>query len=129
VLSPTTLLDQQVGGHGAADLAAARANAPDAPRSMVSQSTDTVLVTVYPKDAADSSATQALVTDLRADAARDLGGVHLVTHLGGNPALLADMTAENTRATPIVIGAVLAASFVPLLFVFRSLVLRSRPSS
>lgn len=37
--------------------------------------------------------------------------------------MLADMMAENSRATPLVIGAVLAASWLLLFLVFRSLVL------
>jgi putative drug exporter of the RND superfamily len=123
VTSVTTILDQQVGGHDAAQLAAALARSPGSFGSLVAGGGRVTQLTVYPRYAPDADATQALVSSLRAEAAGTLGGAQLVTHFGGEPALIADITAENSRATPLVIGAVLAASFLLLLFVFRSLLL------
>jgi putative drug exporter of the RND superfamily len=123
VASITTILDQTLGGHSADHLAAAVAQAPEAVGSLVDQDGDTTVITVFPTHAADTEETQALVKHLREEAARILGEVGLVTHIGGNPALIVDISAENSRATPLVIGAVLAASWLLLLFVFRSLLL------
>jgi len=47
----------------------------------------------------------------------------LTVHVGGMPAQVVDIEHENSRATPLVIGAVLAATLVLLFFVFRSVVL------
>ena len=46
-----------------------------------------------------------------------------MAHVGGSPAEIVDITDESSRAMPIVIAAVLAASFVLLLLAFRSLLL------
>jgi putative drug exporter of the RND superfamily len=123
VSSVTSVLDQRFGGHGTANLRAAMARAPEAMATLVDSSGATTVLTVYPKYAADSDQTQALVTVLRAEAADTLSRAGLSAHLGGSPAQISEIMAENTRATPLVIAAVLAASWVLLLVVFRSLLL------
>jgi RND superfamily putative drug exporter len=123
VSSVTSLLDQRLGGHSTAALRAAAAQAPQALGTLVDSAGTTTVVTVYPKFAADSDQTQALVSRLRADAADTLEGAGLTAHLGGSPAQISEIMSENTRATPLVVAAVLAASLVLLLVVFRSLLL------
>jgi RND superfamily putative drug exporter len=123
VLAVTGVLDQQAGGHTADRLAAALAARPAALAGLVSADRSTTIVTVRPRYGADSAQTADLVRDLRADAARTLGPAGLTAHVGGGPAEIVDITDESTRAMPLVIGAVLAMSFVLLLFAFRSLLL------
>lgn len=123
VLSVTDILDQRLGGHGTTQLQAAAANAPGALAELVSEDGTTTLVTVRPRHAADTEQTAALVRDLR-DSTRDaFAGTGLTAHVGGGPAQIVDITDESTRAMPLVIAAVLAASWVLLLFAFRSLLL------
>jgi RND superfamily putative drug exporter len=64
-----------------------------------------------------------VVRHLRAATRAELAGTHLTGHVGGSPAIIADMIAENDRATPLVIGAVLAASWLLLFLAFRSVLL------
>lgn len=123
VTSVTTVLDQMAGGHDPNRLAAAAARDPGALGSLVNPGRTTTIVTVYPVRAADSRDTQALVASLRAAVRRTLDPAGLVAYVGGDPAQIADISAENTRATPLVIGAVLVASWLLLLLVFRSLLL------
>lgn len=130
VFSITGVLDQQLGGHGSAQLAAATANAPAALAELVSAGGAagtggaTTLITVRPRHAADTEETAALVRDLRERVRGDaFTGAGLTAHVGGGPAEIVDITDESSRAMPLVIAAVLAASWVLLLFAFRSLLL------
>ena len=123
VSSVTTVLDQAVNSHTAGDLTRVANRSGRSIAGFVSSGGDTTVVTVFPRRAADATDTEALVRDLRADARTTLGGATLDAYVGGNPGQIVDITAENTRATPRVIAIVLAASWVLLLFAFRSLVL------
>jgi RND superfamily putative drug exporter len=123
VSSITDVLDRQAGGHGLEQLAAARTRTPDAVGSMVDSAGRTTVITVVPTGTAESDATQAVVRRLRADARAALTGTQLTAHVGGTPAQIADMIAENSRATPLVIGVVLAASWLLLFRAFRSVLL------
>jgi putative drug exporter of the RND superfamily len=123
VSSVTDLLDQRAGGHGLAQLTAVRSAAPGSLDSIVDGSGRTTVITVVPAAGPESEAAQSLVHLLRADAGRALSGTGLSAHVGGVPADLADIITENDRATPLVIGVVLAASWLLLLRAFRSLLL------
>lgn len=123
VVSVTSMLDQRLGGHGVDQLRAALAQSPDAFGTLVNAGADAVVMTVYPREAPDADSTRALVADLRADADELLGGVGLAPLVGGTPAEIVDIMAENSRATPLVVATVLVASGLLLLFVFRSVVL------
>jgi RND superfamily putative drug exporter len=123
VSSLTDVLDQRAGGHGPAQLAAVRSAAPDRIDSIVDNDGRTTVITVVPVAGPDSEAAHRLVDQLRADAGRVLSGTGLSAHVGGVPADLADVITENDRATPLVIGVVLAASWLLLLRAFRSLLL------
>jgi RND superfamily putative drug exporter len=126
VSSITGLLDRQAGGHGLEQLAAARTRAPDAVTSMLDSAGRTTVITVIPTGTAESDATQAVVRRLRTDARAALTGTRLTAHVGGTPAQIVDMLAENSRATPLVIGVVLAASWLLLFRAFRSVLLPSK---
>jgi RND superfamily putative drug exporter len=119
VSAVTDVLDARFGGHGPAQLAAARGSID----SMVDSAGRTTVITVVPAGAVESEATQALVRRLRADADAVLAGTGLAVHVGGTPAQIVDLIDENDRATPLVIAAVLAASWVLLLGAFRSALL------
>jgi RND superfamily putative drug exporter len=88
-----------------------------------SQDGTTSLITVWPRYAADSTQTASLVGQLRGAAQDGAVAAGLTVHVGGMPAQVVDIEHENSRATPLVIGAVLAATLVLLFFVFRSVVL------
>ncbi|MFB9238854.1 MMPL family transporter [Plantactinospora siamensis] len=122
-VSVTSVLDRRTGRHGAGELATARAVAPATISALVDAAGRTTVVTVWPRYAADAEPTQALVASVRSSASTDLAGAGLRTAVGGGPAQLAEITAENSRATPRVIAAVLGASWLLLLFVFRSVLL------
>jgi RND superfamily putative drug exporter len=123
VASPTAVLDALTGGHTTATLARLRTSSPAALDGLVDRSAATAVLTVYPRAAADTTPTADLVHALRTRAAASLADRGLTVHVGGSPAQITDITAENSRATPLVVGAVLAASWVLLLLVFRSVVL------
>jgi RND superfamily putative drug exporter len=123
VSSLTDMLDQRAGGHGLAQLTAVRSAAPGSLDSIIDSAGSTTVVTVVPAAGPESEAAQSVVHRLRADAGRALSGTGLSAHVGGLPADLADVITENDRATPLVIGVVLAASWLLLLGAFRSLLL------
>jgi RND superfamily putative drug exporter len=83
----------------------------------------TAVITIVPTERATSASAQAVVRHLRAATRAELAGTHLTGHVGGSPATIADMITENDRATPLVIGAVLAASWLLLFLAFRSVLL------
>jgi RND superfamily putative drug exporter len=105
--------------------AASAAADGDVSRVATTRSADgtTALVTVWPKYPADSAQTAALVRQLRGPARQAVPGSGLAVHVGGLPAQVTDIEQESSRATPLVIGTVLAAALVVLLFVFRSVLL------
>jgi RND superfamily putative drug exporter len=123
VSSVTGILDQQVHGHTASDLKLATRNAGGALDTIVSKDGSTTVITVSPRYPADSAQAAELVRDLRGDVDGLLAPTGLTAHVGGSPAQIVDITDESSRAMPIVIAAVLAASWVMLLFAFRSLLL------
>ena len=118
VVSLPAELDRAVGGHTAAALQRA-GPIPD----LVSADRATTVVTVRPRYGADTDRTAALVRDLRAEAAGTLAAAGLTAHVGGVPAEIVDIGDESSRALPLVVATVLAASWVLLLIAFRSLVL------
>ena len=123
VVSLTSVLDRSAGGHGVAALERADATAGAQLAQLLAADHRTTLITVRPQQAADTTTTAALVGRLRGVVRGALPGTGLVAHVGGSPAEIVDITDESSRAMPIVIAAVLAASFVLLLLAFRSLLL------
>ncbi len=119
VVSITTILDKKFGGHTAKDLRTALQKSAGALDTMVSKDLSTSIVTVRPRLSADSKETGQLVRDLRKNG-DILALAQLTAYVGGGPAEIVDMTDESARSMPIVIGAVLAASWFLLLFAFRS---------
>lgn len=123
VVSVTRVLDARVHGHTAAQLATAQKALGGAFKDVVSADGDTTIVTVRPRQAADTGTTADLVRDLRDRAGAAFAGTGLTANVGGGPAEIVDITDESSRAMPLVIAAVLAASWVLLLLAFRSLLL------
>ena len=123
VVSVTRVLDAQAKGHTTAHLEAATRAAGPALAELVSRDGDTTVVTVRPRHGADTDETADLVRELRTQAGGAFAGTGLTAHVGGGPAEIVDITDESSRAMPLVIGAVLAASWLLLLIAFRSLVL------
>ena len=117
------VLDTMVGGHRAAQLSAALTRAGPQLEQLVDDGGRTTVVTIRPRDRADTEQAAELVRNVRHHADARLAEAGLTAHVGGAPAQLVDITDESTRAMPLVISAVLAASWVLLLFVFRSLLL------
>ena len=90
--------------------------------SVVQNRHGATLLTVAAKAAPDSSAAQQLVRDIRTRAIPDaLGQTQLRASVGGLPAELLDLDRAVSHSFPLVLLAVLGASFVLLLAVFRSL--------
>ncbi|NES13768.1 MULTISPECIES: MMPL family transporter [Micromonospora] len=123
VVSITRVLDAQAGGHTAAHLEAANRTAGAALAGLVSRDGDTTVITIRPRHGADTDEAADLVRELRTRADGAFAGTGLTAHVGGGPAEIVDITDESSRAMPLVIGAVLAASWLLLLIAFRSLVL------
>ncbi|MFD2762820.1 MMPL family transporter [Micromonospora eburnea] len=123
VVSITRVLDAQAQGHTTAHLDAAVRTAGAALAGVVSEDADTTVITIRPRHGADTDETADLVRELRTQAEGAFAGTGLSAHVGGGPAEIVDITDESSRAMPLVIGAVLAASWVLLLIAFRSLVL------
>lgn len=123
VTSVAGTLDERFHGHTANDLRLARQVAGGALGGIVSEDGGTSVITVRPRHGADTKETAHLVRVLREDARETLGGAGLEAHAGGEPAEIVDITDESSRAMPIVIGAVLVASWLLFLLVFRSLLL------
>ena len=79
------------------------------------------IIEVIPKSAPQSEATAALVRHLRADVIRPVvGGTGVVVHSGGGAAVAIDLTKKLSSRLPIFFGAVIALSFLLLMWVFRS---------
>jgi putative drug exporter of the RND superfamily len=123
VVSLTTVLDETVRGHTAKDVQLATQKAGGALDSIVSKDGSTSIITVRPRLGADTKETARVVEELRTSAPVTFAQTQLTTHVGGGPAEIVDMIAESSRSMPIVIGAVLAASWVLLLVAFRSFLL------
>ncbi|WP_432973928.1 MMPL family transporter [Dactylosporangium sp. CA-233914] len=124
VVSVTSVLDAQLGGHTAQQLRSALGSGGGtALAGLVSGDGSATVVTVVPSQAPDSIEAGRLVAGLRADAERTLAGAGLAAHVGGGPAEIADITAESSRGMPVVVVAVLALSWLLLLLTFRSLLL------
>ncbi len=83
---------------------------------------DAALVQVFPKTSPQDEGTDALVQRLRDRVAPAAArGSAADVHVGGAPAVAADFSQFQLDKLPILIGAVLALSFLLLLVVFRSL--------
>jgi putative drug exporter of the RND superfamily len=123
VLSVTEVLDAKFHGHTTADLELAATNASSALDGILSKNSTTSLITIWPRYSADSPRSARLVNELRGSDRNILAAAHLTSHVGGAPAEIVDITHESSRAMPIVICAVLAVSWLMLLFTFRSLFL------
>jgi putative drug exporter of the RND superfamily len=125
VRSITTILGKSTGGPEAptakeVGLATENAGPLD---DIVSKDGSASIITVQPRLGAGSKETALLVKELRADAQGAFAAAGLTSHVGGGPAAIVDVMAESSRALPVVIGAVLAASWLLLLFAFRSFLL------
>jgi RND superfamily putative drug exporter len=123
VVSITDVLDDNVRGHTSKDLAQVLMVAHDPVRDLVSAEGSAAVIAVWSRFGADTEQTAALVRELRVGAAAAFAPVGLITHTGGLPAQIVDVTDESTRAMPLVVGFVLAASWLLLLLAFRSLLL------
>ncbi|NNJ63684.1 MAG: MMPL family transporter [Dactylosporangium sp.] len=123
VVSVTGLLDRQFRSHLARDLELATRQSADVLDGVLSQDGTTSVVAVRPRDGADTAQTARLVRELRTGARQSFAGTGLAVNVGGSPAEIVDITDESSRALPVVIGAVLAASWLLLLYAFRSFLL------
>jgi len=124
VTSITTVLDEQAGGHTPDVLAAAhRAGWLDDAGNLVSPGLDAAVISVTPRHGPYAEQTADLVDRLRAMAPEIGAAAGLAVHVGGAPAQLVDIAAQNASATPVVIAAVLGAAALILLLAFRSLLL------
>jgi putative drug exporter of the RND superfamily len=79
-----------------------------------------ILVTKQPPESED---VKGLVTELRKDAWKELGGTGISVQVGGATAMVADFDEEMLGSLLRVIPAVLALTFVALLILFRSLLI------
>jgi putative drug exporter of the RND superfamily len=123
VVSVTAVLDGQLHGHAAVQLVQATVGGNGRLDGLLSRDRSTTLVTIRPRQAADSRQTADLVRRLRTDVRNMLAPAGLTTHVGGAPAQIVDISDESTRAMPVVVVAVLAASWLLLLLAFRSFLL------
>ena len=80
----------------------------------------TAVITVVPKSAPPSDATQALVDRLRVLAPEDLAATGQVAYIGGQTAAFIDIAEEIKQKLPISILIVVALSFLLLMVAFRS---------
>ena len=80
----------------------------------------TAVITVVPKSAPPSDATQALVDRLRVLAPQDLAATGQVAYIGGQTAAFIDIAEEIKKKLPISILIVVALSFLLLMVAFRS---------
>jgi RND superfamily putative drug exporter len=93
--------------------------APPAP-PLYSADRSTAVVTVIPKSAPPSDATQALVDRLRVLAPEDLAATGQVAYVGGQTAAFIDIAEEIKKKLPISILIVVGLSFLLLMVAFRS---------
>ncbi len=122
----TTLLDDAAGSHSRAALDATLATAEGRAMLPVGKSADVTVLTVIPQGSADSTEAAALVKHLRTAGAGTLGSAGLDYHVGGAPAQIVDVTAESTRAMPLLIAVVLLASYLMLFLAFKSVLLPAK---
>lgn len=123
VVSITGVLDKEAGSHSKEVLAQAITFSHEPIKELIARDGGAAVITVWSRYGADTEQTAALVRDLRERAHQVFPPVELNTYTGGSPARIVDVTDESTRGMPVVVGAVLAASWVLLLIAFRSLVL------
>ncbi|MEV5412739.1 MMPL family transporter [Thermopolyspora sp. NPDC052614] len=123
VVSITGVLDEQVRSHDSTALAQVITAAHDRVQELVSRDGGAAVITIWSRYGADTEQTAGLVRDLRERAHAAFTPVGLTASTGGSPARIVDVTDESTRGMPLVVGSVLAASWVLLLIAFRSLVL------
>lgn len=93
--------------------------APPAP-PLYSADRSTAVVTVIPKSAPPSDATQALVDRLRVLAPEDLAATGQVAYVGGQTAAFIDIAEEIKKKLPLSILIVVGLSFLLLMVAFRS---------
>ena len=88
---------------------------------VLSPSGQAAIITVTPTTGPQDHATVGLIHDLRDDVIpRAVAGSDLRVHVGGETAANIDFANAMSRRLPLFFGAVLAVSFLLLLFVFRS---------
>ncbi|WP_170842996.1 MMPL family transporter [Streptomyces oceani] len=129
-VSMTSVLDQRVGSHSptALERFLESDNAQDL-GELVNAQGNTGVIVVYPSVRAESDEAHDLVHTIRDSMAPSAlsGGEgdssSLEVYVGGSTAEIVDISAENARATPLVILFVLGASFLLLLLAFRSVLL------
>jgi RND superfamily putative drug exporter len=90
---------------------------------LVSEDGESTYLTVVPSVEPDSAEAMDLVERLRGDVAPDAAGSEARVLVGGSPAEFVDVSDETRDKLWVVIGLVLALSFVFLTLVFRSLLL------
>ncbi len=93
--------------------------APPAP-PLLSADRSTAVITVVPKSAPPSDATQALVNRLRVLAPKELAATGQVAYVGGQTAAFIDIADEIRTKLPLSILIVVALSFLLLMVAFRS---------
>ncbi|MEI6792298.1 MAG: MMPL family transporter [Actinomycetes bacterium] len=93
--------------------------APPAP-PLYSNDKSAAVITVVPKSAPPSDATQALVDRLRVLAPKELASTGQVAYVGGQTAAFIDIADEIQQKLPVSILIVVALSFLLLLVAFRS---------
>ena len=82
---------------------------------------DAAIYQIIPTSGPNSSETQTLVKNLRADLATATNGTDIEAYVGGSTATLIDLTALVVHYLPYVIGAVVLGAFLLLVMVFRSI--------
>jgi RND superfamily putative drug exporter len=128
VTSVTTLLDRYMGTHTAAALERA-ANFPQAVEAArelinVEGGGDIAVIRAVPRWSPDSPGPVQLVRRVRGMLIPSaVDGQNAEVLVGGLSAQIVDITDESERKLPVVIGLIVALSFVLLALVFRSLVL------
>lgn len=127
VTSGTDVLREHAGGVDEAALNAVLAADAEAVAGLFGPEGNAAALTVVPRVAPDSAGATDLVEWIRGtavpEAVTEAGAGDLSVAVGGLTAATADLSAEVSRATPVVLAAVLGLSFVLLLLAFRSLLL------
>jgi RND superfamily putative drug exporter len=128
VTSVTTLLDRFAGQHSAKtlDLAASVPQAVAAASDLINfgSGQDVAVIRAVPRWSPDSPGPLDLVDRVRGRMVPSvLAGQDAHIYVGGLSAQIVDITAESRRKLPLVVGFVVALSFVLLALVFRSVVL------
>jgi RND superfamily putative drug exporter len=128
VTSVTTLLDRFMGEHSAAtlELAASFPQVVEAASDLVNFGSggNVAVIRAVPRWSPDSPGPLELVERVRGRLApMALEGQDADVFVGGLSAQIVDISAESMRKLPLVVGFVVALSFVLLALIFRSLVL------